>query len=80
MDIDHSWLKLQCCDLVSAFYKSVHLGGDGVEAEMVEAKKRAKQEWLDAVMVDNIHFNTHYGEKGIKPSQLGKLDGILDGG
>ncbi len=62
------------------FYKSVHLGGDGVEAEMVEAKKRAKQEWLDAVMVDNIHFNTHYGEKGIKPSQLGKLDGILDGG
>lgn len=62
------------------FYKSVHLGGDGVEAEMVEAKKRAKQEWLDAVMVDNIHFNTHYGEKGAKPSQLAKLDDILDGG
>jgi hypothetical protein len=61
------------------FYKSVHLGGDGVEAEMVEAKKRAKQEWLDAVMVENIHFNTHYGEKGSKPSQLGKLDSILDG-
>jgi|EP00945_MAST-04E_sp_MAST-4E-sp1_P000018 hypothetical protein len=62
------------------FYKSVHMGGDGVEAEMEEALKRARQEWKDKVLVDNIHFNTHYGEKGTKPSQLGKLDSILDGG
>ena len=62
------------------FYQSVFMGGDGVEEEMMEAVKLARQQWKDAVMVDNIHFNTHYGEKGTKPSQLGKLDDILDGG
>lgn len=65
------------------FYKSVHMGGDGVEQEMIEAAKRAKQEWLDAVIVDNIHYQPHYGEQvgveGAKPSQLGKLQDILSG-
>ncbi len=59
------------------FYRSVHMGGDGVEAELEEAAKRAKQEWLDAVIVDSIHYQPHYGEKGSKPSQLGKLEDIL---
>tara|TARA_B110000211_G_C13646473_1_gene363963 strand:- start:54 stop:548 length:495 start_codon:yes stop_codon:yes gene_type:complete len=53
------------------------MGGDGVEQEMFEAMKKKKQEWLDAVIVDNIHYQPHYGERGDKPSQLGKLDDIL---
>ena len=65
------------------FYRSVHMGGDGVEQEMFEAAKRAKQEWLDAVIVDNIHYQPHYGEQvgveGARPSQLGKLQDILSG-
>ena len=65
------------------FYKSVHMGGDGVEQEMIEAAKKAKQEWLDAVIVDNIHYQPHYGEQvgveGARPSQLGKLQDILSG-
>ena len=59
------------------FFRSVHMGGDGVEQEMHDAEKRKKQEWLDAVIVDNIHYQPHYGERGNKPSQLGKLDDIL---
>jgi hypothetical protein len=64
-------------EIDEVFFRSVHMGGDGVEKEMLEAMKKKKQEWLDAVIVDNIHYQPHYGEKGDKPSQLGKLDDIL---
>ena len=53
------------------FYKSVHMGGDGVEQEMIEAAKRSKQEWLDKVIVDNIHYQPHYGEQvGVRCSPI----------
>ena len=64
-------------EIDEVFFRSVHMGGDGVEQEMFEAMKKKKQEWLDAVIVDNIHYQPHYGERGDKPSQLGKLDDIL---
>jgi hypothetical protein len=66
-------------EIDEVFFRSVHMGGDGVEKEMLDAMKKKKQEWLDAVIVDNIHYKPHFGERGDQPSQLGKLDDILKG-
>lgn len=60
------------------FFKSVHLSGDGVEAEAKERKAQEHQDWLDRVVVDTLDFKAHQGSKGDKPSQLDKLRDILD--
>ena len=66
-------------EIDEVFFRSVHMGGDGVEEEMLDAMKKVKEEWLAAVIVDNIHYKPHFGEIGDQPSQLGKLDDILKG-
>ena len=38
------------------FFKTVHLGGDDVIAELEEAKKREHQVWKEKLVVDNPVF------------------------
>ncbi|GBG33731.1 Hypothetical Protein FCC1311_099542 [Hondaea fermentalgiana] len=60
------------------FFRSVHLSGDGVEAEAQARKAQEHQEWLDRVVVDTLDFKAHQGVKGEKPTQLDKIRDILD--
>ena len=63
-----------------AWGKSVHLMTEDEAAEAeYERKVKAKEEWASKVVVDNVRLNPHYGVRGDKPSQLNKLQDILEG-
>ncbi len=55
------------------------IGGDGVEIARREAERKAKEDWLASVVVDNLTLRTHQGVQTAKPCQLDKYDDILDG-
>jgi hypothetical protein len=66
------------------FFKSVHLCGDGLQKEMEEAKKKEQKEWEEKLVVDKkqLKFLAHGNTQGLprsKPSQLDRLNDILDG-
>lgn len=54
-----------CCRSDAEFFKSVHLTGDGVVAEIKAAKKREEEEWAAKVVVDNVKFRPTYGVKRV---------------
>jgi hypothetical protein len=39
------------------FWKTVHLGGDGWEDCLAQRAAAAKQEWVDKVVVKDVHFH-----------------------
>ena len=66
------------------YFKSVHLVGDAIVAEMEDAKRRELKEWEDKIVVDrnNLRFLAHgsvCGRGRQKPNQVDRQHGILDG-
>ena len=48
-------------------------------AEMEAAELQRKEEWQAKVVVESLRFNPHFGLKSEKPSQLDKLNDIVEG-
>lgn len=68
----------------ATFFKSVHLVGDGMEAEMDAARELEQKTWNDKLVVDknNLRFIAHGSVRGLgksKPSQLDRRKEMLDG-
>jgi len=66
------------------YFKSVHIKGDAIVAEMEAAKRRELQQWEDKVVVDrnNLIFLAHgsvCGKGRDRPSQMDRQRDILQG-
>eukprot|EP01138_Halocafeteria_seosinensis_P007955 gb/GECG01008128.1/.p1 GENE.gb/GECG01008128.1/~~gb/GECG01008128.1/.p1 ORF type:complete len:1317 (+),score=244.24 gb/GECG01008128.1/:1-3951(+) len=57
------------------FFKTVHIGGEGIEAERKAAQEAELKEWMDKLVVDDVVFKTHY-QSG-KSNQIDKYKNIL---
>ncbi|KAK3287572.1 hypothetical protein CYMTET_4921 [Cymbomonas tetramitiformis] len=60
------------------FFQSVHLTGDGLEAEEEQARENFMQEWRSKLVVDDVLFHTVLSnEQRQKPGQLDRHHSML---